>query len=372
MQINGPDLKNATILMVDDEEVNLRLLETILANSGYSSLVSTKDPRDVLKLYRANDVDLILLDINMPYMDGYEVMEQLHALEGDELPPIMMLTAQSMQEFRQRALDNGARDYVTKPFDAKELLSRVRNLLEVQLAHKYMRNQNDILEQRVKERTLELEKAHQAIHESRLQIVRRLGLAAEYKDEETGYHIIRMSKIAALLGKQSGLDDEQCDLILNAAPMHDIGKIGIPDHILRKPGKFEPDEWEIMKTHAQIGADILSGDNSPLLVMARDIAISHHEKWDGSGYPHGLKGEAIPLVGRITALADVFDALTSVRPYKKAWSTEDAVALIQEQKGKHFDPTLVEHFLEVLDEVIVIKEEYAEPEAGHSATALPA
>lgn len=366
MLMTSSELKFATILIVDDEEVNLRLLGSMLSTAGYNNLITVKDPRDVLSLYRSHEIDLILLDINMPHMDGYEVMEQLTALEGGELPPIMMLTAQSMQESRQRALDNGARDYVTKPFDASELLSRVRNLLEVQLAHKYMRNQNEILERKVTERTLELQKAHGEIHASRLQIVRRLGLAAEYKDEETGLHIIRMSKISALLGKCAGLDEGQCDLLLNAAPMHDIGKIGIPDRILLKPGKFEPEEWEIMKTHAQIGADILSGDNSPLLVMARDIAISHHEKWDGSGYPNGLRGEAIPLVGRITALADVFDALTSVRPYKKAWPTQEALDYIVEQSGKHFDPALAYHFQMALPEIIVIKEQHSEPEDGVS------
>lgn len=369
MEIINSELGQATILMVDDEDVNLRLLETILSSVGYKHLISTNDPREVLKIYRMHEVDLILLDINMPYMDAYEVMEQLNVLEGDNLPPIMILTAQSMQEFRQRALDSGARDYVTKPFDANELLSRVRNLLEVQLAQKYMRDQNNILEQRVLERTQDLQQAHEALHESRLQIVRRLGRAAEYRDEETGLHIIRMSKVAALLGGQAGLDEEQCDLILNAAPMHDIGKIGIPDQVLLKPGKFEPKEWEIMKSHAQIGANILSGDDSDLIVMARDIAISHHEKWDGSGYPNGLKGEAIPIVGRITALADVFDALTSARPYKKAWSIEDAVSYLVEQSGKHFQPELVKHFQELLPDIIAINEEYAEPKVENVESA---
>jgi putative two-component system response regulator len=364
VSMNGVNLELATIMMVDDEEVNLRLLRSMLSNSGYKNLIATRDPREVLGLYQAHEVDLILLDINMPYLDGYQVMQQLVGLAGEQLPPIMMLTAQSMQEFRQRALDSGARDYVTKPFDARELLSRVRNLLEVQLVNKYMRNQNEILEARVAERTVELQNAHAEIHASRLQIVRRLGLAAEYKDEETGLHIIRMSKISALLGQEAGLDTGDCDLVLNAAPMHDIGKIGIPDHILRKPGKFEPHEWEVMKTHTLIGADILSGDKSPLLVMAREIAISHHEKWDGSGYPYGLRGDAIPLVGRIIALADVFDALTSVRPYKKAWSTADALDYIRNQSGKHFDPALVRHFQSILDGVVAIKEEYAEPAAA--------
>lgn len=358
-------IKDATIFLVDDEEVNVKLLHAILTSAGYKNLITTVDPREVLDIYRDNDVDLILLDINMPYMDGYEVMEQLNDFETDRLPPIMMLTAQSIQEFRQRALDNGARDYVTKPFDANELLSRVRNLLEVQLAHKVIRNQNEFLEQRVQERTEQLKRAHHELHQSRLQVVRRLGQAAEYRDNETGMHIIRMSKFAALIAREAGMDEEQCDLILNAAPMHDIGKIGIPDSILLKPGKFEPDEWEIMKTHAQIGADILSGDDSELMIMARDIAISHHEKWDGSGYPNGLKGEAIPLAGRITALADVFDALTSERPYKKAWSIEDATRYLLDEKGKHFDPELVDHFIRVMQEVESIRQEHADPDEAH-------
>ena len=170
--------------------------------------------------------------------------------------------------------------------------------------------------------------------------------------------------MAALIAERAGMSDEECDLLLNAAPMHDIGKIGIPDNILLKPGKLEPEEWEIMKTHAQIGADILSGDDSPLLNMASVIALTHHEKWDGSGYPNGLKGEKIPLVGRITALADVFDALTSERPYKNAWPVEEAVSWIKEQSGQHFEAALVEHFLTIMDSIIEIKEQYAEPDVA--------
>lgn len=351
------DPKKAGILVVDDEAANVKLLEKMLATVEYNNVVSTQDPTQVVSLYQKHNFDLILLDLDMPKLDGYGVMEQLNTLTNKCPPPILVLTAQHMQSYRQRALDSGARDYVTKPFDADELLSRVRNLLEVQMAHKYMRHQNEILEQKVKERT-------QAIHDTRLQVVRRLGIAAEYRDEETGLHIIRMSKMAVVIAKAAGLDDEQCDLLLNAAPMHDVGKIGIPDKILLKPGKFEPDEWVIMQTHAQIGADILSGDNSDLMIMAHDIAISHHEKWNGKGYPNGLEGEAIPLSGRITAIADVFDALTSVRPYKKAWSVEKAVDLIKEESGQHFDPKLVEAFLEKLPEIIGIKEKYAEPDGG--------
>jgi putative two-component system response regulator len=296
----------------------------------------------------------------MPVLDGYGVLDQLNSLVTDDMPAVLVLTAQNMQSYRQRALDNGARDYVTKPFDANELLSRVRNLLEVKMAHKFIRHQNEILEQKVQERT-------QAIHDTRLQVVNRLGRAAEYRDNETGLHIIRMSKIAVIIGKAAGMSDDACDLLLNAAPMHDIGKIGIPDHILLKPGKFEPEEWQVMQTHAQIGADILAGDDSDLMSMAHEIALNHHEKWNGKGYPNGLTGDSIPLVGRITALADVFDALTSERPYKKAWSVEDAVCLIKEERGQHFDPDLVDIFLEKLPEIIVVKEKYAEPDGNSSA-----
>ena len=346
----------AGILIVDDELANVLLLQKILASRGYQNVVATQDPTQALPLYQEHNCDLILLDLNMPELDGYGVLDQLNNLAGKALPPILILTAQHTQSFRQRALDNGAIDYVTKPFNAEELLSRVHNLLQVQMAHKYMHHQNEILEQKVRERT-------QVIHDTRLQVVRRLGRAAEYRDEETGLHIIRMSKMAMVIAEAAGLDEEQCDLLLNAAPMHDIGKIGIPDHILLKPGKFEAEEWRIMQTHAQIGADILSGDDSELMKMAYEIALTHHEKWNGKGYPNGLKAEEIPLVGRITALADVFDALTSKRPYKEAWPVEKAVDLIKEESGEHFDPELVALFLQELAKIIEIKVKYAEPES---------
>lgn len=354
--------KSASILVVDDESSNIKLLERVLDSDGYTKIISTQNPCEVLGLYHEHACDLVLLDLNMPQMDGYMVMEQLRLNYGNDLSPILVLTAQHLQDHRQRALDSGALDYVTKPFDRKELLSRVRNLLEVQLARKYMREQNDILERRVLDRTQELEIAHQQLYDSRMQIVRRLGRAAEYRDNETGLHIIRMSQISARLGEVAGINREQCALLLNASPMHDIGKIGIPDHILLKPGKLEPEEWEIMKTHAQIGADILDSSDSELLNMASEIAITHHEKWDGSGYPNGLKGKEIPLVGRIVSIADVFDALTSTRPYKKAWSVEKAMITIKEESGRHFDPELVNFFIKILPDIISINEKYEEPE----------
>lgn len=304
------ETKKACLLVVDDESANLKLIDKLLAAKGYSNVICTQDSTKVLSLYKEHNIDLILLDLDMPKLDGYGVMDQIRQVKDVEMPPILVLTAQHAQSFRQQALDNGARDYVTKPFNIDELLSRVRNLLEVQLAHKYMRNQNNILEQKVQQRT-------QAIHETRLQVVRHLGRAAEYRDNETGLHIIRMSKMAEVLARSAGMTDYDCDLLLNASPMHDIGKIGIPDEILLKPGKLDLAEWTVMQTHAQIGADILAGDNSDLMLMAHEIALTHHEKWNGEGYPNGLKQDDIPLVGRITSIADVFDALTSERPYKK-------------------------------------------------------
>lgn len=349
------NIKSASILVVDDEPVNVRLLEKILTAEGHANIVSTVDPREVEELYQQHQSDLILLDINMPHMDGFEVMQRLKAQHGQDLAPILVLTAQNAQEFRIKALQSGARDYVAKPFDRYELAVRVRNLLEIQLSHRVLLDQNSQLEKRVLERTRQL-------HDTRLQVVRRLGRAAEYRDNETGMHILRMSKITALLGREIGLDDYQCELLLHASPMHDIGKIGIPDHILLKPGKLDPDEWEIMKGHARIGADILSGDESDMMTMAREIALTHHEKWDGSGYPNGCSGEQIPLAGRIVAVADVFDALTSVRPYKKAWPVAEAVEFMQKESGRHFQPLLIEQFMANLPEILEIKHTYAEPD----------
>jgi len=345
------DKNNASILIVDDESTNLKLIDRVLAHAGYGDTVCLQDPREVFDCYAARDFDLILLDINMPHLSGYEVLEILCEKHGEDLAPVLVLTAQAAQEFRVKALNSGASDYVTKPFDRVELLARVSNLIKISLFQKSLRSENHILEQKVKERTKEL-------YDTRLQIVNRLGLAAEYRDNETGMHIMRMSHISKLLGQAAGLSQYHCDQLLNAAPMHDIGKIGIPDSILLKPGKLDADEWETMKTHTTIGATILSGEDSDLLSLAKEIAITHHEKWDGSGYPNDLKGDDIPLVGRICALADVFDALTSERPYKKAWTVDESVDFIKENKGKHFDPNLVDLFVECLPQIVGIKNLY--------------
>ncbi len=353
--MSAGSLHQESILVIDDEPANLRLLEKMLSSQGYSQLALVQDPREALDRYRAIQPDLILLDINMPHLDGYQVMEQLKGLNDPLLPPIVILTAQHGKDYLLRALAAGARDFITKPFDLAELLMRVRNLLDVQLAHRLLHDQKNVLEDMVLERTEELRR-------TRLQVVQRLGMAAEYRDEETGKHIMRMSHISALLARASGWSEADCELILHASPMHDIGKIGIPDAILCKPGKFEPHEWELIKTHTTIGHILLDGDDSDLMRMAREIALTHHEKWDGSGYPNGLAGDAIPQAGRIAALADVFDALTSVRPYKKAWTVEAAVNLIKENSGRHFDPELVATFLQELPGILQIRERFAEPE----------
>ncbi|MEW5968156.1 MAG: HD domain-containing phosphohydrolase [Pseudomonadota bacterium] len=347
-------LAEAGILIVDDEPANLRLLDKMLGGQGYRNLVLVQDPRDAVERYLASRPSLILLDINMPHLDGYRVMEALRALNDPLLPPIVVLTAQYGKDSLLRALGAGARDFISKPFDRNELLMRVRNLLDAQLAHRMVHDQKAVLEEMVRARTEELSR-------TRLQIVQRLGKAAEYRDEETGNHILRMSHGCALLARALGWSEAGCDLILNASPMHDIGKIGIPDAILLKPGKFEPHEWEIMKSHTVIGGRLLESDDSDLLHMAREIALTHHEKWDGSGYPNGLAGEAIPMAGRIAALADVFDALTSVRPYKQAWTIEAAVDYLRDNRGRHFDPDLVEVFVRELPGILAIRARFAEP-----------
>ncbi len=258
-------LTDLRILIVDDEPSNLKLLDRMLRGQGYQHLILIGDPREVLGAYQAERPDLILLDINMPHLDGYQVMQQLQSLNDPLLPPIIILTAQSSKDYLLRSLALGARDFVSKPFDVNELIMRVRNLLEAQLAQRLLLDQKSMLEEMVRSRTEEL-------HHTRLEIVQRLGKAAEYRDEETGNHILRMSHTSALLARALGWSESDCDLILNASPMHDIGKIGIPDAILRKPGKLDAEEWEIMKTHAEIGARLLDGDDSTLMQMARDIA----------------------------------------------------------------------------------------------------
>ncbi len=348
-----PEILQARVLIVDDQAYNTQLLKMILKGEGYLNLTATTDSREALPLYIQEKPDLVLLDLSMPHIDGFGVMEQLFTLDRDLMAPILVLTAETDPEVRYRALQSGARDFLNKPFDKIETLCRIKNLIEVRLLHNRIRQQNEWLETKVQERTLEL-------RNTQLEIIHRLGHAAEYKDNETGYHIIRMSLYCAALGRGLGMSLADVEMIQRASPMHDVGKIGIPDRVLLKPGKLDAPEWEIMKTHAAIGADLLAGSNSPLIQMASVIALTHHEKWDGSGYPRSLAGEDIPLFGRICAVCDVFDALTSERPYKRAWTVDDAMAEIHKGRGRHFDPVLVDVFTGILPEVLEIRAQYNE------------
>lgn len=359
--LNVPEyIREASVLVVDDKQDNIDVLTQMLVNHGFTNISAITDPREAEPMYRATGFDLVLLDIRMPHLDGYQVMEQIRAVERDRIPNVMVLTAQTDRETKYKALNMGARDFLYKPFDQIEAMTRIRNMIETHLLHEKVRRQgerirrqNELLEERVRERTHELE-------ETRLEVVRRLGRAAEYKDNETGLHVVRMSKICEILARAIGMSMDECKLLLNASPMHDIGKIGVPDHILTKPGKLDDTEWATMKKHAVMGCEIIGDHPSPLLRMARVVALTHHERWDGGGYPNGLAGEDIQLVGRICALADVFDALTSERPYKHGWSVADAVEYITQQSGKQFDPQLVEKFLKHLPEITSIHDNYQE------------
>lgn len=342
------------------------MIKTLLKRNDFTDILTTDDPFSVAAIFESTDIDLIVLDIKLTGMDGYGVMQSLKDAavdigREDSIPPVLVLTEIDNMEHRRRAIIQGANDYINFPFDKIEFVARVTNLLKISQAQKIILHQNEILEYKVAGRTKKLRETQDELHESRLEIVWRLGRAAEFRDNETGLHIIRMSKIACLLAQSVGLNDEEVDLILNASPMHDIGKLGIPDRILLKPGRLDDAEWEVMKTHTQIGADILSGSNSTLLELAHDIALSHHEKWDGTGYPNQISGDDISFAARVSAMADVFDALTSVRPYKLAWSVEDTMDYMRRESGTQFDPSLVSVLEKELPEVLKIKEAYSEP-----------
>lgn len=347
--IDEVKIKNAEILIVDDQPANVALIEKMLQIDEYCNVMSTTNSTEVEEIYRQSNIDLVLLDLNMPVMDGYQVLETIREIDPD-YPPIIVLTAQNDRESRIKALELGARDFLAKPFDRVELMTRIRNMLEVRIMTSAMKNQNALLDRMVKERTQEL-------NDTRLEVIRRLGRAAEYRDDMTGNHIVRMSGYSQLLAMAAGMSETDAEVLLNASPMHDIGKIGIPDSILLKPGALDAEEWEIMKTHVDIGVEILSGSESSLMIMAAEIAQNHHEKWDGTGYPCGLSGKDIPLTGRVVAIADVFDALTTERPYKNAWPIDDAVEFLKEQKGKHFDPVLVDKFINILPAILNIREQ---------------
>ncbi|MFE1627324.1 HD-GYP domain-containing protein [Brevibacillus reuszeri] len=335
---------NATFLIVDDQEYNLSLLERILRRSGFTHLHCTTDPKQMEPLYNELQPDIILIDLHMPEMDGFTLLKRLQELkpEGDYLPTLV-LTADVTQEAKKEALHLGANDFLTKPLDKTEVVLRINNLLRTRFYHIQLQDQNHRLEQRVQERTLELEKAKNEI----LQLLAR---TSEFRDDDTGQHTVRVAQMAEEIAAALGLSPQEVRLIKQATPLHDIGKIGIPDEILLKPGRFTPEEFQRMKEHTTIGASILEGSQFSILQLAQTIAMTHHEKWDGTGYPNGLNGEDIPLAGRIVALADFYDALTNERPYKRAWTRQEALAEIKKQRGAHFDPQVVDAFLQIVGE----------------------
>ena len=330
--------RSARILIVDDQPANTLLLEGILEEEDYQAYRSINDSRQALPVFLQYQPDLILLDMQMPHMNGFDVMNQLRPrIPSDMFFPILVLTADINPETKRQALAEGATDFLTKPFDATEVILRIRNLLQTRALHLQLQNQNQILDKKVRERTIELE-------ETQLEILERLALAAEYRDDDTGEHTQRVGQMSAQIAKALNLAQEEVELIRRAAPLHDVGKIAIPDAILLKPGKLTVEEFAQMKTHTTLGAKMLSGGRFPLLQMAEEIALTHHEHWDGNGYI-GLAGESIPIAGRIVTVADVFDALTNERPYKKAWPRPQALEEIQRQSGRQFDPRIVEVFL---------------------------
>ncbi len=341
------------ILIVDDNAANVMILEKMLRIHGYQSIASLTDPRLVQDTMRADMPDLLLLDLKMPYLDGFAILDWIRNTLGNTTLPIIIITAQSDSENKIKALRLGAQDFVGKPFDHTEVLTRIHNLLHLKLLHNQLQENNLLLEQKVQKRT-------EDIKNLQIELVERLTRAAEFRDVDTGNHIARIGEYTYLLSKKLGFSEEDATMICNASKMHDIGKVAIPDHILLKPAKLSPDEMAIMKTHAQKGAQILAGSQYQLIQIAEQIAYTHHEKWDGSGYPRGLTHDEIPLVGRMTALVDVFDALISERPYKQAWPLEQVLAYIKLHRGTHFDPQLVDILLDSIQSFVFIYQKYTE------------
>lgn len=335
-------LKDFKILIVEDQESNIRFLEKLLARDGYRHVRSTSDPRDAKAAFQEYQPDLVLLDLHMPYMDGFQVMEAIKPdIPEDAFVPILVLTADREPEVKIKCLSVGAKDFVAKPFRADEVLLRIRNLLETRNLNQNLEDRNVSLELEVQARSFQVQSAQ-------LEVLHRLAVAAEYRDDITGRHAGRVGMLAGRLAEEYGVGAEDVSLLREAAPLHDVGKIGIPDAILLKPGRLSEEEFEIMKGHTTIGGMILSKGSFRLLDFAKEIALSHHEWWDGSGYPNGLAGEDIPLAGRLVAIADVFDSISHERPYKKAFSVERTLEIMHEEGERHFDPHLLALFTDLV------------------------
>jgi putative two-component system response regulator len=344
-----------TILVVDDTPQNLNVASRMLREQ-YRCLVSLDGAKSI-EIARADPPDLILLDVMMPAMNGMEVCRRLKQQPETRGIPVIFLTALNEIEDEAACFDAGGVDFISKPMNPVTLLARVRTHLQL---HAQERHLADLVHQRtqaLEERTTELE-------QTRLEIIRRLGRAAEYKDDDTGLHVIRMSHYTRLLALAAGFTADRAEVLFHAAPMHDIGKIGIPDQILQKPGPLNEQEWSVMRQHPAIGAGIIGRHKNELLETARVVALGHHERWDGSGYPRARQGADIPIEARIIAVADVFDALCSTRPYKEPWPLERAVAYVRDNAGKLFDPDLVPRFIELMPDVLVIQRQYSIPAAA--------
>jgi len=330
---------DAKIAVVDDEMANVELLQRILQMDGYVNISGHTDPLEFLESCRVLPPDLVLLDLMMPGINGFEVLERLrHSLIDFDYRPVMIITSDDDRDAKRKALSSGARDFLSKPVSPVEVRLRVRNLLHTRFLQLELQRYAERLEDRVAARTAQLE-------EARLEILERLALAAEYRDDATGEHTQRVGRVSAELALALGLPPEDVEDIRRAAPLHDIGKIAMPDSILLKGGSLTDAEMEMVKEHPAVGASILSGSRFPMLLMAEEIALGHHESWDGNGYPAGLSGEEIPLSARIVSIVDVFDSLCHARPYKRAWSEEEALDEIERLAGSKFDPRVAEVFL---------------------------
>jgi putative two-component system response regulator len=357
------------ILVIEDDPMNNRLLTTILTRLGYVTDAAFDGLGGLAKV-ESSPPDLILLDLDLPGIDGYEVARRLKHSVKTRTIPIVVVSSFAEVENRIRALDAGADDFLSKPIDQVELRARVQSLLKVKIYNDHMVSHQKILEEEVDKRTRQLRQAFddlktasEKVKQAALDTTFRLAHAGEYKDAETGSHIKRMGYYTEAIARAMALPSQDIEAILHAAPMHDIGKIGIPDRILLKPGSLDEQEWTFMKQHTIIGGNILSGSDSYVIQMAEQIALEHHEKWDGFGYPKGLKGPEISLWGRISAIADVFDALTTKRPYKKAFPLEYSIEIIEKSRGAHFDPNVVDAFFSIKEELLSIRIKYDEPDS---------
>ncbi|MBY0494990.1 MAG: response regulator [Cyanobacteria bacterium] len=339
----------AHIVIVDDEDTNVRMLARMLERGGFLSVTGITDPRELPRMLVASPPDLVITDLHMPEVDGFGVLDTLTPLINQERLPVLVVTGDSSRDARQQALTRGAKDFVTKPFDMVEVLLRVRNLLESRVLFQDLRKQNRTLLESATGQSRELES-------TRIEMIERLALAAEYRDEETSEHNQRVGLLSSRLAEAIGWTTEDAGLLRRAAALHDIGKIGIPDALLRKPGALTESEVRVMRTHTSIGARILGGSQVPLLQLAETVAKSHHERWDGTGYPRMLKGTEIPVAGRIVAVADAFDAITNDRPYRPARPVSVAIQVLREQYDRHYEGRLID----ALERIVASDRNYEE------------